>query len=209
MPSGSPEQGAWSSQRAARSVRGSHSFRKQASTTTGADQGWPQRSTVIHSARVTGSSSQVTHRLPGRHSSVTASPLRCRRALVPSRWSFARRHMLDTGELTWTPMLRVGTRGIRPPAGAVENMRRLGLIRPRDLVPSPSRRRPARCVVARSLDSVWSLAIAGVQGTRACSRLSLPVPGPRGGRGHTCRTPPLACSVSNATSLSVKCQAGT
>ena len=29
-------------------------------------------------------------------------------------------------------------RGIRPPAGAVENMRRLGLIRPRDLLPSPS-----------------------------------------------------------------------
>ena len=62
---------------------------------------------------------------------------------------------------------------------------------------------PARCVVASSLDSVWSSAIAGVQGTGACSRLSPPVPGPRGGRGHTCRTPPRACSVSNATSLSV------
>ena len=57
-------------------------------------------------------------------------------------------------------------------------------------------------VVACSLESVWSSAIAGVQGG-ACSRLSPPVPGPRGGRGHTCRTPPRACSVSNATSLSV------
>ena len=62
---------------------------------------------------------------------------------------------------------------------------------------------PARCVVACSLDSVWSFAIAGAQGTGACSRLTRPVPGPRGGRGHTCRTPPRACSVSNATSLSV------
>ena len=55
---------------------------------------------------------------------------------------------------------------------------------------------PARCVVASSLDSVWSSAM--VQGTGACSRLSPAVPGPRGGRGHNCRTPPRACSVSNA-----------
>ena len=40
-------------------------------------------------------------------------------------------------------------------------------------------------------------------------RLSPAVLGPRGGRGHTCRTSPRACSVSNATSQSVKCQAGT
>ena len=51
--------------------------------------------------------SRVTRRLPGRHSSVTARPLRCRSfcdgqrlkkatTLVPSRWSFARRQMLDT-----------------------------------------------------------------------------------------------------------------
>ena len=65
--------------------------------------------------------------------------------LVPSRFYFARRHMLDTGELMWTPMSRVGTRGIRPLTGAVENVRRLGLIRPRDCVPSPSHRRAARC----------------------------------------------------------------
>ena len=82
------------------------------------------------------------------------------------------------------------------------------------------RRRAARCwpsaslrggqqVVTSSLDSMWSIAIAGAQGTGACSRLSPPVPGPRGGRGHTCRTPPRACSVSNARSLSMKCQAGT
>ena len=62
---------------------------------------------------------------------------------------------------------------------------------------------PARCVVASSLDSVWSSAIAGAHWTGACSRLNPPVPGPRGGRGHTCRSPPRACSVSNATSLSV------
>ena len=82
---------------------------------------------------------------------MTASPLRCRTGLssgaqrpgktatlVPSRWSFARRHMLGTGELIWTPMSRAGTRGIRRPAGAVENVRRPEMIRPRDLVPSPS-----------------------------------------------------------------------
>ena len=53
------------------------------------------------------SGSQVARRLPGRHSSVTASPLRCRTGLscgaqrlgetatlVPSWWCFARRHML-------------------------------------------------------------------------------------------------------------------
>ena len=34
---------------------------------------------------------------------------------------------------------------------------------------------------------MWS-AIAGAQGTTAA------VPGPHGGRGHTCRTPPRACS---------------
>ena len=93
--------------------------------------------------------------------------------LVPS---FARRHTLDTGELVWTSVERVGTRGIRRPAGAVENMRRLGLIRPWDLVPSPSRWRASAAgrqrvfvgasggVVARPLDCVWSLAIAGGPG---------------------------------------------
>ena len=34
------------------------------------------------------------------------------------------------------------------------------------------------------------------------------VPNPCGGKGHTCRTPPRACSVSNATSQSVRCLAG-
>ena len=34
------------------------------------------------------------------------------------------------------------------------------------------------------------------------SRLSPPVPGARGGRGHTCRPPPRACSVGNTTSPS-------
>ena len=34
--------------------------------------------------------------------------------LVPSRWSFARRHTLDTGELSWCTVSRVGTRRINP-----------------------------------------------------------------------------------------------
>ena len=34
----------------------------------------------------------------------------------------------------------------------------------------------------------------------ACSRLSSPIPGPRGSRGHTCRTLPRACSVSASRS---------
>ena len=34
--------------------------------------------------------------------------------LVPSRWSFARKHMLDAGELMWTSVKRVGTRKINP-----------------------------------------------------------------------------------------------
>ena len=51
-----------------------------------------------------------------------------------------------------------------------------------------------------SSHSVWSSAIAlGTEDGGSLSHLSPPVPGPRGGRGHTCRTPPRACSVSNAT----------
>ena len=34
--------------------------------------------------------------------------------LVPSRWTFAQRHMLGTGELMWTSLKRVGTRRINP-----------------------------------------------------------------------------------------------
>ena len=34
--------------------------------------------------------------------------------LVPSRWSFARRHMLGTGELMWISVTHVGTRGTNP-----------------------------------------------------------------------------------------------
>ena len=36
-------------------------------------------------------------------------------------------------------------------------------------------------------------------GPAPCSHLSRLVPGPRGGRGHKCRAPSRACSVSNAT----------
>ena len=42
--------------KAARSAGGSHSVRKKpASSTTGAERRWPQRNTVVHSARVSGS----------------------------------------------------------------------------------------------------------------------------------------------------------
>ena len=95
------------------------------STTTGADKGG-------HSA--TPLSTQLCHwvgslcrwvtarRLPGRHTSVA---VRCAtrldflrgavpredRHLVSSGGLFARRHMLDTGELKRTLVKRVGTRG--------------------------------------------------------------------------------------------------
>ena len=46
---------------------------------------------------------------------------------------------------------------------------------------------PARVSSSHTWEArMWS-AIAGAQGTGACSRLNPPVPGPRGGRGHTCR----------------------
>ena len=73
-------------------------------------------------------------------------------------------------------------------AGAVENMRRLGLIRPRDLVPSPSLG-ASGSVVESSQDCGWSLAIAGVQRTGAVCRASVHWSRVCGGR---------ACSVSNA-----------
>ena len=63
---------------------------------------------------------------------------------------------------------------------------------------------PARSVAACSLDCGWSLAIAGVQGTIACSRLSPPVLGPRGSRGHTCRTPPRAATPSTYAAYQVQ-----
>ena len=61
----------------------------------------------------------------------------------------------------------------------------------------------SRVVKSHLGSRMWS-AIAGAQGTGACSRLSLPVPGPHGGRGHTCRTPPWACSVSSQSDASRK-----
>ena len=76
-----------------------------------------------HWVACSSSGGQVARRLPGRHSSVAAN--RCTAVcsaqylgktatLVPSRWSFARRHMLGTGELMWTSVKRVGTRRIHP-----------------------------------------------------------------------------------------------
>ena len=61
-----------------------------------------------------------------------------------------------------------------------------------------------RSVVARSLDCGWSLAIAGVQRTGQSVAPQSSGPGSSWRQG-----PPRACSVSNATPPSVKCQAGT
>ena len=140
---------------------------------------------------------------------------------MPSRWSFTRRHMLDIGELMWTPMSRVGTRGIRRPAGAVENMRRLWLFRPQDFVPSPSHRRAARCWPSAGLPG-GQLAVSSHVLWIVCSRLPL-----RWYRGPGLFAPQSHCPRSswrqgshlpytstgllrsNATSPSVKCQAGT
>ena len=52
---GDAQTGRVESDKDAQSVGGSPSVRKPASTTTGADRRWPQRYTVIHSARITGS----------------------------------------------------------------------------------------------------------------------------------------------------------
>ena len=52
---GGAQVGRVESDNAARSAGGSHSVRKQAATTTGADRRWPQRDTVIHSVRHTAS----------------------------------------------------------------------------------------------------------------------------------------------------------
>ena len=73
--------------------------------------------------------SRVARRLPDRHSSVTASPLRCKTGLsvgrrgsgrpppwCPQGWSFARRHMLDTLADWWGLQRHCG--GIGGPVGA-------------------------------------------------------------------------------------------
>ena len=139
-------------------------------------------------------------------------PARCAACLV-SLWA---------QNLRKTASTRVGTRG-QDPAGAVENMRRLGLIRPQDLVPSPSLGGPPAAgrqrvfvgasgsVIACSLDCGWSLAIAWVPRTGAVCPASVLLSGSSRGRTcrNTCRTPPRACSVSNAALPSAKCQAGT
>ena len=98
--------------------------------------------------------------------------------LVPSRWSFARRLMLDTVELIWTSVKRVGTRRIYPhwcrrehattgadqtPGPFLVSRHPLSEGRPL-LAVSGSSWGPVRCVVAISLDSVWSSAIAGHRG---------------------------------------------
>ena len=76
--------------------------------------------------------------------------------------------------------------------------------RPLLAVSGSSRGWPARVSSSHTWEArMWS-AIAGAQGTGACSRLSPPVPGPHGGRGHTCRAPPWACSVSSQSDASRK-----
>ena len=99
----------------------------------------------------------------------------------------------------------------KPLTGAVENMRRLGLIRPRDCVPSPPRRRAARCwpsaglrggQVAVSSHVLWivggRLPLRGYRGpgpVRASVVLSQVL---ARSRGHTCRTLRGTGSVSSA-----------
>ena len=140
--------------RAARSVGGSHSRK----TNVHHDRCRPEVAVAQHHCPFSSCSGSPAPLRVGRFPSPSLSPLFGGRqsaalpvwtfcsaqflgktaTLVPSRWSFVRRHMLDTGELMWTSVKRVGTRGIRPSAGAEEKMRRLGLVRPQDLVPSPS-----------------------------------------------------------------------
>ena len=98
-----------------------------------------------------------------------------------------------------------------PLTGAVENMRRLGLIRPRDLVPSPSLRRAARCWPSAGLRGsqlAVSSHVLWIVGGR------LPWRGYRGpgpvrasvvlsqvlarSRGHTCRTLRGTGSISSS-----------
>ena len=107
------------------------------------------------------------------------------RHLVSSGGLFARRHMLHTSAEADFGETRTHQR-TRPRWGRrTPRPRPLSEGRPL-LAVSGSSWRPTRCVVACFLDCVWSLAVAGAQGTGAvCARLSPPVPGPRGGRGHT------------------------
>ena len=121
---------------------------------------------------------------------------------MPSRWSFARRHMLDTADVDSdvtrrhqrdeTPRWCRGehatagadqTLGLRPVTLASEGRPLLAV--------SGSSWGPARSVVASSLDGVWSLAIAGVHGQSAAPQSSCP--GPHRSIFHSCRTAP--CDV--------------
>ena len=99
----------------------------------------------------------------------------------------------------------------KPLTGAVENMRRLGLLRPRDLVPSPSLRRAARCWPSaglrgdqwgcrRMFSGLWVAAChCGCTGDRSLFAPQSTCPGSSlGGRGHTCRTLRGTGSVSSA-----------
>ena len=97
----------------------------------------------------------------------------------------------------------------KPLTGAVENMRRLGLIRPRDCVPSPSLRGPPRCWPSAGLRG-GQLAVSSHVLWIVGGRLPLRgyrEPGPvrasvvlvlARSRGHTCRTLRGTGSVSSA-----------
>ena len=72
--------------------------------------------------------------------------------------------------------------------------------RPLLAVSGSSRGWPARVSLSHTWEArMWSAISGG-----ASSRLSPPVPGPHGGRGHTCRTPPWACSVSSQSGATRK-----
>ena len=95
--------------------------------------------------------------------------------------------------------------------------RQLGLVRPRDPSwcpvtpsfggpPAAGRQRVFSWVASSRVvkSHLGSPDVVCHCGTGACSRLSPPVPGPHGGMGHTCRTPPWACSVSSQSDASRK-----
>ena len=96
---------------------------------------------------------------------------------MPSRWSFARRHMLDTGELMWTSVKRVGTRGIRPPRWCRREHATTGADQTLGPRPVTLSQRAARCWPSAGLRG-GQLAVSSQVPWKVCGRLPL-----RGYRG--------------------------
>ena len=121
---------------------------------------------------------------------------------------------LDTGELMWAPMSRVGTRG-QDTRWCRRELATTGAGQTPGHRPVTLSRRAARCWPLASLrggqqrrhrmfSGLWAVACHyGVTEDRgSLSRLSTPVPGPRGGTGHTCGTP--VGVVPGATEVAVR-----